>query len=475
MKGTRIIDKTRARRLRNALIASGLVAATIAGCSSGDERRRAAGLAGGCSINSDCQPDFICAFERCHEACTRDYDCTVPLRCVKSRQTDLFVCQLPDETECGRDADCPRGQGCGIDEECRDVCADSDDCVGNQSCDPSGKCASTEPGRDVLDAQGRLVAAGPLPAPGGGEGGQGSADGASPSAGAPSDGGAPSEGGAPRDAYPPAEYEEQPGLDEAVANDFREDAIPVTKAVNIYLSSKTGAGLEYDQDADWFAFKAPDDGRGHVITVRMQQEASLQLNLKVYAQADGTAIGNQILEKGTLRYAYVTVASGSTTLFSFSNYLVTGSQGMAFITFEDEPEADDHEPNDEKEAAAPITLGDTNVGQALNPFLSESVHPNQDWYALELDVGSATITLDSAPTDARLELDVLYPNQGQPTVLKRPDVGGTGSWNFNVTTAGTHYIVIQPSQVGGTGAIHSFEYLTKPDYLQTQYSFSVTQ
>jgi hypothetical protein len=488
MKGKRIIDTASARRLRNALVASGMVAAVIAGCSSGDERKRAAALAGGCSINSECQPDLICAFARCHEACKRDYDCDIPLRCVKSRQTDLFVCQLPDETECAIDADCPRGQGCGIDEECRDVCADSDDCVGDQSCDPSGKCASTEPGRDVLDAQGRLIAAESLGAPGAGgadsgshQGGQGSGDGASPSAGsvskggAPSEGGASSEGGAPSDAYPPADYEEQPGVDEPVNNDFREDAIVVTKAVNIYLSKKKGAGLDYDQDADWFAFTVPDDGRGHVITVRMEQEASLQINLKVYAQADGTAIGSQILEMGTLRYAYVTAASGTTALFNFSNYLTAGSKGMAFITFEEEPEADDHEPNNEKATAAPITLGETYVAQALNPFLSESVHPNQDWYALDLAVGSATVTIDSAPTDARLELDVMYPNQGQPTLLKRPEIGGTGSWNFNVTTAGLHYLVIQPSPASGTGGIHSFDYLTKPDYLQTPYSFSVTQ
>lgn len=485
-----------ARRLRHVVLAAGLLAATIGGCGSSDERKRAAALAGGCSINSDCGKDLICAFERCHEWCRTDHDCDEALRCVKSDQSEHFVCQLPDETECKTDKDCPGDQRCGIDQECRDACAESDDCVGDQRCDPSGECASTEPGKDVLDARGQLIAVGPVVTSGAGgagdasdRGGAGSVDpphsaevgGSEPGVGAGGAGeatsvqaGSPGEDGAGDD-RPPADYEEQPGADEPVDNDFREDAIPVSRAVSIYLSKKTGAGLDYDQDADWFSFTVPDDGRGHVITLRIEQEASLQTSIKVYARADGTAIGSQVLEMGTLRYAYVTAASGTTTLFSFSNYLVAGSKGMAYISFEEEAEADDHEPNNDRTSASPIVLGEANLGQALNPFQSESVHPNQDWYALDLGLGSATFTLNSAPNDARLDVSVLYPNQGQPTLLKRPEIGATGAWSFNVTSAGTHYIVVQPTGSSGSGAVRWFDYLTKPDYLQTPYSFTVTQ
>lgn len=491
MTGKRIVIKGSARRLRDVLWATGLVAATIAGCSSGDERKRAASLAGGCSINSDCEQSLICAFGRCHKACDEDRDCFTGLRCVKSEERP--VCQLPEETECKINDDCKGDQICGVDDECRDACEMSTDCVGDQRCDVSGACASTDPSRDALDSRGRLVAAEPEATPGAGGAGDGSHQGGEGS-GAPNVGGtgavdtqahggdasttsagAPGEGGSPSNGSPAAEFEEQAGVAETVDNDFREDAIPITTAVNIYLSKKSGADLDYDQDADWFSFAVPDDGRGHVITIRMEQEASLQMTIKAFAQVDGTEIGAQTLEMGTLRYAYVTAGSGTTTLFRFSNHLTAGSKGMAFITFEEEAEDDDHEPNNEKTSATSIALDEPTIGQALNPFVSESVHPNQDWFSLNLAVGTATVTLNSAPVDARLELDVLAPNQGQPTLLKRPEAGSTGAWSFNVTTAGTHYIVVQPSPGNSALGIHSFDYLTKPDYMQTPYSFTVTQ
>lgn len=490
------------------LLAASFVATASAGCDgSSDERGRASELAGGCSINSDCAEDLICAFERCHEACTQDRDCDADLRCVKSEVTDVFVCQLDDETVCKADKDCPGDQVCGIDEECRDSCKMGDDCIADQVCDPSGECASTAPGKDLLDGKGRLIAAdssgpsgsggaagdGPLPGQGGqnsgtGNGGapgmtsagtNGMVNGGASTGGSEAVGGDTSsagsgtstEGGA--SGYPPAEYEEEPGAVETVANDFREDAIPVTEAVNIYLSEKRNAGLAYDQDSDWFSFSTPDDGHSHIITVRMQQEANLHMRVSVQAAADGSSMGSQELQQGTLRYVYVTAGPNSTTLFRFSNIITAGSKGMAFITFEDTVENDDHEPNNDKTSASPIQLGTSVSGLLLSPFVSEIDQPNQDWYALDLALGTTTVTLSAAPTDGRLAIDILRPNEGQAKQLISPAIGSTGAWPFTVTTAGTHYISIRPSASGSDVAC--FEYLTQPNYMTQQYSFTVSQ
>lgn len=488
------------RRVRAVLVAASLVAATIGGCDgSSDERGRASELAGGCSLNSDCADDLICAFERCHEACTQDRDCDADLRCVKSATTDVFVCQLPDETVCKSDKNCPGAQVCGIDEECRDACKMSDECIADQVCDPSGECASTAPGKDVLDRKGRLIAvdsSGPdgsagaggdlsLPASGGEGNGMGNGGSPSMTSGGAGTGGtseavggdssgagtdSSSEGGAT--GYPPAEYEEQPNADETVPNDVREDAIPITESANIYLGKKTGAGLSYDMDVDWFSFSTPDDGHSHIITVRMQQEANLYMTIAVQAKADGSDMGGHELQQGTLSYAYVTAGPNTTTLFRFAN--IIGSQGgMAFITFEDTVENDDHEPNNTKGAATPIALGESVSGLLLNPYVSQIDQPNQDWYVLDLAVGTATFTLSEAPTDGRLAIDILYPNQGQAKNFQSPIKGSTGAWPITVTTAGTHYVSIHPT--ASTSDVSCFEFLAKPDYMTTQYSFSITQ
>lgn len=515
--------------LRALLVVAGVAVLMGGGCSSSDERQRASQLAGGCAINSDCDQGLICAFERCHEECTEDRDCDAALRCVKSETIDVFVCQLEDESRCEVDKDCPGAQSCAIDGECRDACGDDRDCVGSQVCDPSGDCASTLLTKDLVDSDGNLIPSEPSgsnrsdsgeagaggadragadsgsepggagaggaganagPEPGGSDAGGGSGGAAGGSGGGggslgSSDGGTdsddgsagasgstPSEGGGASSGD--FEYEELAGEPEPRANDFREDAIPITQAINIYLSRKYDAGLEYDADADWFSYSAPDDGRSHIITLHLEQAATLRTSVQAYANADNSLIGSANPEKGTIREIYVTVGSGATTLFKFSNSLEAGSLGMLSVTLLDTPENDDNEANDTKEEAKPLGSGVPIFGQLLNPFVSDSDRPNQDWFFLDLQVGTANVALLDAPTVGRLQIDVLYPGQGQPTLFRSPSAGTlSAAWDLSVTTAGRHYFVIRPNT--GSSGVSAFLHNDRADYLVSQYSFSVTQ
>lgn len=99
------------------------------GCSSDSARS----LAAACSINTDCQSPLVCAFQRCHNACTDSRDCSNGERCVLSDKP-FRVCQLPDETSCTRSSDCPGAETCAIDRECRDACVTTADCVTAQVC-----------------------------------------------------------------------------------------------------------------------------------------------------------------------------------------------------------------------------------------------------------------------------------------------------------------------------------------------------
>ena len=175
-------------RLRSLRISHAIILGTLAGLSvwscggSEDEKLKLAELSEGCSLNSECNDPLVCTFERCHQACEADRDCPLPQRCV--RGTDGRVCQLPEETECSRDADCDGDQVCGVDGECRDECSAADDCGEDQVCANSGECASDDPDRDTVDGDGNIVPDG--------EGGSGGTNGTGGSSGK---GGTSGEGG----------------------------------------------------------------------------------------------------------------------------------------------------------------------------------------------------------------------------------------------------------------------------------------
>ena len=103
-------------------------------------------LAQGCTINSDCDAPLVCAFQRCHNACESTRDCPPGLRCVAS-DGPLHVCQLEEERNCLYNSDCPEGQVCGTDAQCRDQCMGEADCLKEQLC-ISGTCAERSELRD---------------------------------------------------------------------------------------------------------------------------------------------------------------------------------------------------------------------------------------------------------------------------------------------------------------------------------------
>ena len=109
-----------------------LVTILLAGaCASSDAPQTNPG--DGCAINSDCSTPLVCAFRKCHTACLDTRDCPTNQRCMASDRP-FHVCQLPTETKCGYNSDCPEGQICAVDGQCRDQCTSDRDCVSHQIC-----------------------------------------------------------------------------------------------------------------------------------------------------------------------------------------------------------------------------------------------------------------------------------------------------------------------------------------------------
>jgi hypothetical protein len=127
------------------LLILGAIFALAGSCSSD---KKLAAIAEGCLINTDCNSPLVCAFRRCHTACSTSRDCQPGQRCVASDRP-YHVCQLAEERNCTYNSDCPTGELCGVDLQCRDQCAADRDCTKNQVC-ASGTCAETI---ELLDGQ----------------------------------------------------------------------------------------------------------------------------------------------------------------------------------------------------------------------------------------------------------------------------------------------------------------------------------
>jgi hypothetical protein len=140
-----------------------------------------AALAASCSINSDCDSPLICAFGRCHDACTATRDCPAGERCVIASMTG--VCELPQESACNAAQPCPTYLLCATDDQCRTPCLMTNQCAGGQVCEPQalsavGACF------DPSEVDGGAEAG----TPDGGGGGDGGMRDGSPRDSAPGDG-----------------------------------------------------------------------------------------------------------------------------------------------------------------------------------------------------------------------------------------------------------------------------------------------
>ena len=465
----------------------------VGGCSdSADEKIKAAELAQGCSINSDCRDPLVCAFERCHVACNEDRDCPDDLRCVLGSSEGVNVCQLPDEVDCEFDKDCPGEQVCGIDEECRDRCERDSDCVEGQLCATSRECASRSPGKDQVDENGNIVT--------GESGGSGGSDG-SGSGGAAGDGSggsgngsnageagatsSPSSGGAGGQASSGAggdgqggsqepggegggggsideHFEETSDGVETVENNDREHAVPLPPTASIFLT--TG-------DEDWFKVEAPSDGRAHVIELDVKQQAGLRTFVRALAGEDYAELGGQALQAGVSTSVFLTVGPGTTTLIQFTPWGATEKPGgkRAEVALEVRAEDDAHEPNNTRETAAPISLNTDVSAQIMIPFASAAEQVAMDWYSVPLEVGPASVNVSAAPGGGRIRI-MRYNAANVPSTVVALVEGQTGVFDFTIAAAGTYYFLFERY----TG-FEAFSQGAEPAFLSQPYTFRVEQ
>jgi alpha-tubulin suppressor-like RCC1 family protein len=97
-----------------------------------------------CELNTECAAPLVCRLGRCRVECRARRDCAAGLECVRDDR-GLGVCQLPEETECERNSDCPDPLVCRFG-SCTNACVDDRDCISGARC-----VAGPEGGRACRD------------------------------------------------------------------------------------------------------------------------------------------------------------------------------------------------------------------------------------------------------------------------------------------------------------------------------------
>ena len=110
----------------------GIFAWLAAGCGSSSSNS--------CQFNSDCKGFQVCTMGTCGDGCHTSEDCPAGQSCVTAAD-QTKICQLPSETNCAFNTDCPAPLICAVDQRCRNQCQVSVDCPSGQICTTAQTCA----------------------------------------------------------------------------------------------------------------------------------------------------------------------------------------------------------------------------------------------------------------------------------------------------------------------------------------------
>jgi hypothetical protein len=446
------------------------LAASIGACSdSSEEEKKTVDLSAQCTINSDCKDPLVCAFARCHVECAEARDCPTGQRCVFGDHEEAKkdgVCQLEDEVKCSRDGDCDTDQFCAQDGECRNGCRDNDDCVVGYKCTPSNACAAD----DELEPDGDIPVA---PPPGGGEGGAGGAPsavegGAGGEGPSPSTGGATSAGGAGGEPGTEPSDGGAPSGDDCslpdVDNNDRDSATPYE------LGTEVEACLQSKEDLDFYEFTTPAEPAQGGWLVARATDVGTDGNyyLDVYSGTDNARIQRFYGAMGSNGAVWIPAAPSQVFRALIEPYSVIPPEYTFSAVFTGVD--DSYEPNDSRDDAVPIEVGDEVEGYLFQGYKSSTRPENdQDWFEVNLAAGSVTATLNQPEGSS----SYIYLVDSAGGAVK--NAYGAGGEDVTLTQTGlaigTYYFNVQhynSAMVAGQGT-------TPPDLEAMPYVFQVTQ
>jgi hypothetical protein len=277
----------------------------------------------------------------------------------------------------------------------------------------------------------------------------------------------PSSGGVPVDHDAAAmTYDDACGMTEPRPNDTRDTATPFT------LGTSVRACLQNYGDHDFYEFTIPDSpaqgGSVAVSITKVDTGGSVEVAVQTVVD-NGTLTGavGWHGDDGQDVYFWLNGAPGAKFRIDVHYYLSsTNTRYLLAMNYTGAPDA--NEPNDTRQTATPISVGQPVTGYFFSGYQSATeMTPWDDWFKVTLPDGMATVSLSNLPADVGGNIE-LQDGTGKTLGNVQSPAAGSDATVTRTVTAGDYYVHVTPGgqRIQGGGQ-------KIPSYVTTPYTLTV--
>ncbi len=234
-----------------------------------------------------------------------------------------------------------------------------------------------------------------------------------------------------------------------------------------------------EDDQDHFTITVPESDAGGYVVLQLDEVGEDTPRIEVFSVRDNGMIGDsQADTNGADVHAVFAAAGGE----SYRIAVVDGVIGVPMpyrYTLKTMYTAvvDMNEPNDRREDATEITLGEVVKGTLFAGHTNGDLPEGEDyddWFTIMLAAGNATVNVHNVATDARIEVSIVN-RMGERVVFA--GTGDQGADGMVMTTepleAGEYYVRI--TQYGADVPPAFAQEAEPPDHFTREYELTVTQ
>jgi len=236
------------------------------------------------------------------------------------------------------------------------------------------------------------------------------------------------------------------------------------------------ACLQSIDDVDVYEFTVPDDQRGGMAVINITEVGpNADTELELWAAADdGEFYSTGTNTEGASVYFNFNAAPAATFRLVVTNYLDVMSPNPYRLTINYQQVPDEHEPNQVRNQAVPIEVGEDVEAYLFAGWANSTGVPEEDWYdwySIDLEVGDTSFLVDVLASDIDHEI-VLYNPIGTQIASEGTNTEGSSIvLEYEVPEAGEYFVRVNPYIPPGT----QDDSLDVPEYAGTPYTLTVTQ
>jgi hypothetical protein len=219
------------------------------------------------------------------------------------------------------------------------------------------------------------------------------------------------------------------------------------------------------RDQNWFYVDTPDDGKAHILEVLVAPEPEADVRFEVEMESDGSLLGSDYTADRATTY-WATLGPGRRALLSFAGFSRGGQvQLKARMTAERDP----YSPNQARESAAEIQVGQLIRAQLHQPYFSRDEQPYGDWYEARLEAAPYTVNFKQVIVSQRVSVNVLDARGELVADGHAATPGALLDLDFDVDTDGVYQFYVGDFR-SGPG---SFAVGKEPAAVSQSYSFEI--